>query len=107
LIRLSLAAKGFHQKLDPHLLRLRNQLKQGITNPKLSDELNKFSEALLRFEEGDAEDPLQDASLLFSFLIAQEANIDKVSALKLLYSQYEAGKIASSKELLSFSALTA
>ncbi len=101
LIRLSLAAKGFNQKLDPHLLRLRNQLKQGINNPNLSDELSQFSEALLRFEEGDSKDPLQDASLLFSFLIAQEANIDKVSALKLLYSQYEAGKIASSKELLS------
>ncbi|MBW6452665.1 MAG: hypothetical protein K0A92_02640, partial [Methyloprofundus sp.] len=37
LVRLSLAAKGFNQQLDTHLLRLRNQLKQGIVNPKLGD----------------------------------------------------------------------
>ncbi|MBE0469672.1 MAG: diguanylate cyclase [Methyloprofundus sp.] len=99
LVRLSLAAKGFNQQLDTHLLRLRNQLKQGIVNPKLGDELTKFSEALLRFEEGTATEPLLDANLLFGFLIAQEANADKVSALNLLHGQYETGKIANSKEL--------
>jgi len=100
LIRLSLATEGFNQQLDPHLLRLRNQLKQGIANSKLSNELTKFSEALLRFEDGSAEEPLQDASLLFGFLISQEANTDKVSALNLLRGQYETGKIADAKELL-------
>jgi len=100
LIRLSLATKGFNQQLDPHLLRLRNQLKQGIANSKLSNELTKFSEALLRFEDGSAEEPLQDASLLFGFLISQNANAEKVSALNLLRGQYESEKIADAKELL-------
>jgi len=100
LIRLSLAAKGFNQQLDPHLLRLRNQLKQGIANSALANELTKFSEALVRFEDGSAEEPLQDVSLLFDFLITQKANADKVSALNLLRGQYEAGKLADAKELL-------
>jgi len=100
LIRLSLATKGFNQQLDPHLLRMRNQLKQGAVNPNLSDELHNFSEALLRFEDGTASEPLLDAGLLFGFLIAQEENTAKVSALNLLRGQYESGKIADSKELL-------
>ncbi len=100
LIRLSLATKGFNQQLDPYLLRLRNQLKQGIVNPELGNELTKFSEALLRFEEDSDADPLLDSSLLFAFLIAQETNADKVSALNLLRGQYDSGKIAHAKELL-------
>ncbi|MCF7969547.1 MAG: diguanylate cyclase [Methylococcaceae bacterium] len=100
LIRLSLAAKGFNQQLDPYLLRVRNQLKQGISNLELANELTKFSEALLRFEDGTAEEPLQDAGLLFDFLIAQETNQGKVGALNLFRNQYDTGKIADAKSLL-------
>ncbi len=101
LTRLSLAAKGFNSELDPHLLRLRNQLKKGIIDLQLQKEIEQFSEALLRFEAGNADEPLQDASLLFDFLVAHETSKEKIKALNLLRGQYEAGKIASAKELLS------
>ncbi len=101
LIRLSLAVKGFNQKLDPHLLHLRNQLKQGLSNVELKQELEQFSEALLRFEDGSAIEPLQDASLLFDFLTTQEQSAQKISALNLLRGQYEAGKLAGAKDLLT------
>ncbi|BCG62486.1 MAG: diguanylate cyclase [Methyloprofundus sp.] len=100
LIRLSLAVKGFNQQLDPHLLRLRNQLKQGLANAELKQELESFSEALLRFEDGSAIEPLQDAALLFDFLTNQEQSPQKVSAINLLRGQYDTGKLAGSKELL-------
>jgi len=100
LIRLSLAAKGFNQQLDPHLLLIRNKLKKGIVNPELANELGKFNEALLQFEDDNAEEPILDASLLFNFLVTQKSNKDKVSALNLLHGQYDSGKITSSKELL-------
>lgn len=101
LIRLSLAAKGFNNELDPYLLRLRNQLKKGIVDKQLQKEIEQFSEALLRFEEGNAVEPLQDASLLFNFLVARETSKEKIKALNLLRGQYEAGKVANAKELLS------
>jgi len=101
LTRLSLAAKGFNHELDPHLLRLRNQLKKGVIDKQLQKEIEQFSEALLRFESGNVVEPLQDAGLLFNFLVARETSKEKIKALNLLRGQYEAGKVASAKELLS------
>jgi diguanylate cyclase len=100
LIRLSLAVKGFNKQLDPHLLRLRNQLKYGLATDELEQELESFSEALLRFEDGSAIEPPQDAGLLFDFLTNQEHSPKKVSALNLLRGQYETGKLAGAQELL-------
>lgn len=68
IMRLSLATTGLNKQLDPHLIRIRKQLKSGIKNEQLKLELEKFSNALLRLEDTIPEDLLPDASLLFEFL---------------------------------------
>lgn len=100
LTRLSLAVKGFNSKLDPYLLRLRNQLKQGIINDQVKKEIEQFAEALLRFEDEYAVEPIQDATLLFEFLLTQEQSIKKSRALNLLRGHYESGKLSGAKELI-------
>lgn len=67
-IRLCLATAGLNKQLDPHLLRLRTNLKNGISSEQLKLELDSFSNALLTLEETVPEDTLPDASLLFDFL---------------------------------------
>jgi diguanylate cyclase len=68
IVRLSLAATGFNKELDPYLLRIRKQLKNGLKSDQLKAELDKFSNALMTLEESDSEQIKPDASLLFEFL---------------------------------------
>lgn len=66
--RLALATTGLNKPLDPHLLRLRKQLKRGLKSEALKLELEKFSNALMTLEELIPEDSLPEAGLLFDFL---------------------------------------
>jgi len=66
--RLALATTGLNKPLDPHLLRLRKQLKKGLKSEALKLELEKFSNALMTLEEVIPEDLLPEAGLLFDFL---------------------------------------
>ena len=68
IIRLSLASTGFNKKLDPHLLRIRQQLKKGLKSDQLKTELEKFSNALMTLEESGGDGICQDPAILFSFL---------------------------------------
>jgi len=68
IIRLSLATTGFNKELDPYLLGIRKQLKNGLKSEKLKAELESFSNALMTLEEIDSEQSRPDASLLFEFL---------------------------------------
>ncbi len=74
IIRLSLATAGLNKKLDPLLLHLRTQLKKGLNSKQLKQELDDFTDALMRLEETDSETELSDASLLFNFLYQQFPN---------------------------------
>ena len=69
IVRLCLATTGFNKELDPYLLRIRNQLKNGLKSEQLKTELENFSNALMTLEENDPEQSRADASLLFEYLI--------------------------------------
>jgi diguanylate cyclase len=66
--RLSLATTGFNKELDPYLVRIRKQLKNGLKSEQLKSELEKFSSALMILEENDPEQSRTDELLLFEFL---------------------------------------
>lgn len=68
IIRLSLATTGLNKQLDPHLLRIREQLKSGLKNEQLKSELEIFSNALIALDETVPTNTLPDAGLLFDFL---------------------------------------
>lgn len=66
--RLSLAATGVNKELDPHLLRIRKHLKNGLQSERLKSELEQFSKALMALEETVPEASETDTTLLFDFL---------------------------------------
>ncbi len=68
IVRLSLATIGFNKDLDPYLLAIRKQLKNGLKSEQLKIELENFSSALMTLKEADQETEKLDAILLFEFL---------------------------------------
>ncbi len=68
IMRLALAATGFNQQLDPYLNRIRKQLKKGLNNHLLKQELEEFSNALMQLDESSSQKTKPDPSLLFKFL---------------------------------------
>jgi len=97
IIRLSLATTGLNKQLDPHLLRIRKQLKKGLKSEQLKLELERFSNAILRLEE-TVDDSLPDATLLFEFLFhhfpEQKKDIQHIEA------NYEKKKYSNSQYLV-------
>ncbi len=80
--RLSLAAGGLSSELDPYLLRIRNQLKNGLDRDALKQELEEFSNALMSFEEPSEVADNQDPRLLIEFLARQyprrESDLERI-----------------------------
>jgi len=71
IIRLSIAATGFDRQLDPHLKRIREQLKVGIDSHKLKAELENFTQAVAQLQSTTPQNHELDASLLIDFLLQQ------------------------------------
>jgi len=98
IVRLSLATTGLNKQLDPHLIRIRKQLKKGLKSEQLKLELERFSNAILRLEETVDDGSLPDASLLFEFLFhhfpEQKKNLQYIEA------NYEKKKYANSQYLV-------
>lgn len=80
--RLSLAATGFNSQLDPYLIRIRKQLKNGVNSAALKQELEEFSNALMTFDESANYDNSLDPTLLLEFLGQQypqrQTEIDRI-----------------------------
>ena len=66
--RLALLATGFSPDLDPYLIQIRKQLKKGLINDTLKQQLEQFSDALLKLDDAPGK---QDPSILFQFLERQ------------------------------------
>lgn len=98
IVRLALATKGLDKQLDPHLVKIRNQLKSGLKHEQLKMVLDDFSNALLQFEDSHNQPKLDDASLLFKFLL-QLFPKQKLS-LQLIQNKYDQLEFTSSQELL-------
>jgi len=98
IIRLSLATSGLNKDLDPHLLRIRKQLKSGLTSDRIKLELDKFSSALMTLEDILPDSSLPDASLLFEFLFHHFPE-QKIS-LQHIEVKYEKNGYANSQYLI-------
>lgn len=102
LTRLSLATKGYNENLDPHLLRLRKQLKQETKTSNIRKSVASFSEILLKFSDSEAtKSNHTDSELLFEYLLSQDFNKAKLNHIKSLQTQYKTGKLSGSKQLIS------
>jgi len=86
IVRLSIVASGFDPQLEPHLLRIRNHLKNGIDSHKLKAELENFTDALTRLNDGTLSSQRNDTDipLLFAFLLQRYTSAKQQQALNLL-----------------------
>jgi len=100
--RLCLVVRGVHLDLDPHLLKIRKQLKNGISSADLAHLLEAFSQALLNFDD-TLKKPVaeQSTSLLFDFLMTQDYSAETIEAVSALCEQFESGKLADTTELIT------
>jgi diguanylate cyclase len=91
IIRLTLAANGLDEVLDPHLKKLRVLLKKGVKNERLREQLDAVSEALLRAEDEDKESVDNfDATALFGFLeYCAQNDIERAAIQKLTETHAE------------------
>ena len=84
IIRLTIATTGLDPLLDPHLLNIRDQLKNGINSQALKDELEKFTASVAQIKHSPHQAQSMETGLLFDFLL-QQYTIDKPqNALRLL-----------------------
>ena len=98
IIRLSLATTGLNKQLDPHLLSIREQLKNGLKTDQLKLELEKLSKALLTLEEPVPESARPNASLLFEFLLQHFS--DQKEDIQRIEAKYEKNGYANSQYLI-------
>ncbi len=94
--RLALAATGYNKDLDPYLGRIRKQLVNGLKNDRLKQDLEEFSDILLKMEESPVQ--REDTSLLFQFL--QQQFPHRQSELHTINQDWLEQKISSVQELL-------
>ncbi|MFZ2404690.1 MAG: GGDEF domain-containing protein [Methylobacter sp.] len=84
IIRLTIATTGLDPLLDPHLLSIRDQLKNGINSNALKDELEKFTNSVAQLKHSPPKNQLPETDLLFDFLLQQYTTDKQQNALQLL-----------------------
>lgn len=84
IIHLTIATTGLDPLLDPHLLGIRDQLKNGINSSALKDELEKFTASVAQIEHATSQNRSVETELLFNFLLQRYTNEKQQYALKLL-----------------------
>lgn len=91
-----------HLELDPHLLKVRKQLKNGINTADLGNLLESFSQTLLEFDDSLVK-PAEGhgTGLLFDFLLTQDYSAETIAAINSLCEQFESGQLESTEELIS------
>lgn len=89
IIRLTIATTGLDPQLDPYLLSIRDQLKNGINSTGLKDELEKFTTSVAQIKHAPQQKPSTDTELLFDFLLMQYQDEKQQDALKQLKRKVE------------------
>ncbi len=92
IVRLTIATTGLDPLLDPHLVGIRDQLKNGINSQALKDELEKFTNSVAQIKHTPHQNGSTDTDLLFDFLLQQYTTEIQQNALKLL--KKKAGAVA-------------
>jgi len=93
--RLALVATGVSPQLDPYLTQIRKQLKKGLINDNLKQQLEQFSDTLLKLDETSDK---QDPEFLIQFLQRQfprrKTEFDRV------YKFWQQGKYTTQHDML-------
>ncbi len=97
IVRLTIATAGLDPLLDPHLLRIRDQLKNGIDSQTLKNELEKFTNSVAQIKHT----PSQSVEIepLFNFLLQRYTAEKQQELLKLLKNKAETAKFETSTQL--------
>jgi diguanylate cyclase len=92
IIRLIIATTGFDPLLDPHLLGIRDQLKNGINSHALKNELVKFTHSVAQIKHSPHPNQPASTKTLFDFLLRHYTTENQQNALKLLKTKTESVK---------------
>ena len=99
IVRLTIATTGLDPLLDPHLLSIRDQLKNGINSQALKDELEKFTHSVALLKHTPTQHRSLETELLFDFLLQQYDNPKQQNALRLLKDKTETVKFETPNQL--------
>lgn len=99
IVRLTIATTGLDPLLDPHLLSMRDQLKNGINSPALKEELEKFTTSIAQIKLAPQLDSQKETDLLFDFLLLQYPAEKQQNALNLLKRKAQTVKFDTSNQL--------
>jgi diguanylate cyclase len=91
--RLSISASKIDPQLDPYLQRIRDHIKQNVDYVKLKVELENFTNAVSRLDEGTpiTQAANNDVDQLFAFLLQRHISEPQQKALKNLQKNYRSG----------------
>jgi diguanylate cyclase len=86
IVRLTIAASGVDQQLEPHLKRIRTHLKNDINVHQLKAELENLTSAINQLDDvsSDGQHTDTDISLLFAFLRQRYTSVKQQQDLNLL-----------------------
>jgi len=99
IIRLTIATTGLDTLLDPHLLSIRDQLKNGINSHTLKNELEKFTTSVAQIKHIPAQNQPVKIEPLFDFLLQRYTTEKQQSVLKLLKKKAETAKFKTPNQL--------
>lgn len=99
IVRLTIATAGLDPLLDPHLLSIRDQLKNGINGNALKDELEKFTATVAQIKHTPAQNQSMEIEPLFNFLLQKYTTQKQQNTLKLLQKKAETAKFETPNQL--------
>ncbi|HEY8218877.1 MAG TPA: hypothetical protein VIF86_02140, partial [Methylobacter sp.] len=99
IIRLTIATTGLDPLLDPHLLGIRDQLKNGINSHALKDELEKFTISVAQIKHIPDQNPSVEIEPLFDFLLQRYPTEKQQRILKLLKKKAQTTKFETPNQL--------
>ena len=99
IVRLTIATAGLDPHLDPYLLAIRDQLKNGINSHALKDELEKFTTAVAQIKHAPPQNRSVETGLLFNFLLQQYNTDTQQNTLNLLKTKADTVKFETQNQL--------
>ncbi|MGZ4982398.1 MAG: GGDEF domain-containing protein, partial [Methylobacter sp.] len=99
IIRLTIATTGLDPLLDPHLLNIRDQLKNGINSHALKDELERFTISVAQIKHIPAQNQSVEIEPLFDFLLQRYTTEKQQRILKLLKKKAQTAKLETPNQL--------
>ncbi|MCK9621749.1 MAG: diguanylate cyclase [Methylobacter sp.] len=99
IIRLTIATTGLDPLLDPHLLSIRDQLKNGINSRALKDELDRFTLSVTQIKHIPAQNQSVEIEPLFDFLLQRYTTEKQQRILKLLKKKARTAKLETPNQL--------